>query len=1008
MAMKRWFAVLVAALAACSDNPGTKSGLDAAADASLAADGGQPKQPPSDAGGGNAFDAMPDPAGAGAAGGNPSDASPNPGLDAGGSGAMDAMPSDAGMDAMPSDTGMDAMSSDTGMDAMSSDAAAHDSGDHDTSGETDAAHWPNATVAENAKAGTASWQLSNPAIGREIEGYASVTSVNGGESLDLFVSTAAPTYTVEIYRLGWYGGLGARLLLAAQTRTGVAQTMPVSDADGMVECHWTQPVTVSTQSTWASGVYLAKLTESTAGKQAFITFVVRDDARDADFLFQSSVNTFQAYNNWGGKSLYDYNSTGMTRASKVSFHRPYGLGDNVESAAGLGAGEVLTNFQGKLQVAAAGWEYSMIRFLEREGFDVSYVTNVDTHRNSELLHGHKAFLSVGHDEYWSWEMRRTVEDGRDRFGTSVGFFSGNAVYWQVRYEPETGPGALSHLVGYKDAPPGDPALGTTDANRTTVRWSTPPLLRPEAALHGLEFQDYGVKADLVVADPEHWIFAGTGLALGDKITGLVGYEVDGIRTYPSPGLLRFAHSPWLSVRGMGMSDMVSFSTPSGADVLALGSIQFAWGLDDFRVSGVVDVAPASTAAQTMARNALLRFTAARPALSRSPIVLDESFAAPRDSARWRRASMSEGASAYDPAIEVTQLGERLQITPLTGASGLHHSGYVSARAFDLTNSSVHVEVVQTTSSASAADTTFAIGLDSDNCYRFTVESGTLVMQRKSAGNVTSQTLAYNPTLHRWWRIRHDQTTNSLYWETSADGASWLTRRSETVTLSPKVLYIEVTAGTYEPESAPGFASFDNVQLELLGISDTFDASRNPEHFTPDVVQLGATAFDPLLPVFGFGGQLHIRPMDSASGAHYGGYASTRAWNFSGARASLEVVQIASGAAQTILAISQSASDYARTLAQSGSLSFQVSVAGVLSSIDVPYDPTTQRFWRIRHDSAANQLVWETGPDAATWNEQRRAACQLALDALRAEILAGTATAQASPGEAIVDNFLLAR
>jgi len=264
---------------------------------------------------------------------------------------------------------------------------------------------------ENAKAGTSSWQLTNPALSREIEGYASLTSVPRGGQINLFVNTSSATFTVTIYRMGWYGGLGGRQLLGPTTFTGTKQTIPTPNAQtGLVECNWINPVAVnigfdaSDPTVWCSGVYLAKLTAS-AGKQAYIMFVVRDDARASSVLFQSSVNTFQAYNTWGGKSLYDFQSpTG--RAKKVSFNRPYALNTSTGSTpSGNGAADFLLGGDGG--GFPAGWEYCGLRFLEREGDDVTYCTDVDTHENANLLLSHHTLLGVGHGEYWSWEMRAT-------------------------------------------------------------------------------------------------------------------------------------------------------------------------------------------------------------------------------------------------------------------------------------------------------------------------------------------------------------------------------------------------------------------------------------------------------------------------------------------------------------------------------------------------------------------------------------------------------------------------
>jgi len=158
---------------------------------------------------------------------------------------------------------------------------------------------------ENAKPGTTGWNLTNPATNREIEGYASLTSVNRGGQISLYVNTSAATYTIEVFRMGWYAAAGARRVVSAITRTGVKQVIPVPDrVTGLVECNWSNPYVLAIPNTadstdWCSGVYLAKLTTS-AGKQSYIIFVVRDDARPSSFLQQASFTTYQAYNPWGG------------------------------------------------------------------------------------------------------------------------------------------------------------------------------------------------------------------------------------------------------------------------------------------------------------------------------------------------------------------------------------------------------------------------------------------------------------------------------------------------------------------------------------------------------------------------------------------------------------------------------------------------------------------------------------------------------------------------------------
>ncbi len=255
----------------------------------------------------------------------------------------------------------------------------------------------NPVQVENSLPGTNGWILNNPAQAHEIEGYASLTSVDLGGAISFHVSTVDPSFRIDIYRMGWYTGLGARQLLGGIQFQGIRQQTPSPDVTtGLVDCDWTSQYALTIPDNWVSGVYLAKLTGS-SGKQSYIIFVVRDDNRVSDFLFTSSVNTYQAYNNWGGKSLYSFNS-GIP-AVKVSFNRPYGMGYVPSSASGVGAGEFLTTYAPASETLPTGWEYNAVRWLEQNGYDVTYTTDVDVHERGNALLRHKALLIVGHNEY---------------------------------------------------------------------------------------------------------------------------------------------------------------------------------------------------------------------------------------------------------------------------------------------------------------------------------------------------------------------------------------------------------------------------------------------------------------------------------------------------------------------------------------------------------------------------------------------------------------------------------
>ena len=487
------------------------------------------------------------------------------------------------------------------------------------------AYASNAIQIENAMAGTTNWSLKNPAVNREIEGYASMTSVGIGGTIDFAVSTADSTFNIEIFRMGWYGGLGARLLATVPNLPGQRQPTPPPDpTTGMVECHWSPSYSLSIPPTWTSGIFLARLTGNQSGKQSYIIFVVRDDARTSDILFESAVTTFQAYNFWPGgptgKSLYDWAPGG--RAWKVSFNRPYVLGRSYSPTApgtgtGLGAGEFLTNLQpGPEQgypIPAAGFEYNMLRWLERNGYDVTYFSDIDHHANPALLSNHRAYLSVGHNEYWSMEMRESLVSALAN-GLSLGFFSANTLYWRVRFESSWDGNPDRTMVSYKyDAPAHDP-LYNTNPQLATVRFRDPRLNLPEAALVGVEYFADPIQADIVVSNASHWLFNGTGLTNGSRLAGMLGYEADLVVPGVSPpGIQVLANSPTGQLADdnpVGMScdvtpcnSHVTWYSAGRGFVFATGSIQWSWGLDDYNAPALRPLY-SSIAAQKLTSNVL--------------------------------------------------------------------------------------------------------------------------------------------------------------------------------------------------------------------------------------------------------------------------------------------------------------------------------------------------------------------------------------------------------------------
>jgi hypothetical protein len=469
---------------------------------------------------------------------------------------------------------------------------------------------------ENAQPGDPNWfpsglAASDPTIG-DIEGYASAASVKLGETIDLHVSTRDRLFIATLYRIGWYNGDGARRLLGPGFFAGSYHhnDVYVDAATGLVEANnWPITYRLTISPSWTSGVYAVQLISdgSISGQPhlGYIIFVVRDDSRPSDFLFQTSVNTYHAYNNWGGKSLYAANSTQGQPAVKVSFNRPY--------ADAWGSGDF------------AFWEINLLRFLEREGYDVSYTTDLDTDRDGLTLWIHKAFLAAGHDEYWSAAMRQNIEFARE-LGKHLGFFGANACYWQIRYEssPLTGEDYRT-IVAYKEqAATADPLAldgDPTNDEFITTQWRLNLLghpADPEDHLIGEKYHGGG-NGDVVVAVPDdptfQWIFDGTGLGSGNGtvLKGLLGYETDSATdpdSAPPPGTVLLAHSP----DAVSYSDMTIYQWGTSwawwvppAKVFATGTMQWSWGLDDFDLAGNI----ASPVAQQMTRNVLDCFAGRR-------------------------------------------------------------------------------------------------------------------------------------------------------------------------------------------------------------------------------------------------------------------------------------------------------------------------------------------------------------------------------------------------------------
>lgn len=418
---------------------------------------------------------------------------------------------------------------------------------------------------ENARPGTTGWIVTGTQTPRSIEGFADVTSAAAGTNVNLYVSTTARSFHVEAYRMGYYQGLGGRLVWTSDDVAGVEQPPPtVIPGFNTVQTRWTPSVSIPIDATWPPGAYLLKLVGD-AGEQQYVPLCVRDDASRAAFVIQHSVTTWQAYNLWGGYSLYNGLTAGglafgqgtdgkdfAHRSRLVSFDRPYSQ-DWAQGA---------SDFMGN--------EFPLIFHMESLGLDVTYWTDVDLHEQPQRLLQHRCLLSLGHDEYWSRPMR----DGATwahTVGVNLGFLGANACYRQIRFQPSpVGPNRIQ--VCYKSAAE-DPLFGTDNALVTGPEWAAPPTSWAESQLIGSMYQDVGADADMLVADASLWLWAGTGVTTGQALPHVVQGEYDRFDTaVPGPRDVEiFAHSP-VTNRGPGRySDVTWYTSPGGGGVFATGN-----------------------------------------------------------------------------------------------------------------------------------------------------------------------------------------------------------------------------------------------------------------------------------------------------------------------------------------------------------------------------------------------------------------------------------------------------
>ncbi|MFI1004375.1 N,N-dimethylformamidase beta subunit family domain-containing protein [Streptomyces galbus] len=405
---------------------------------------------------------------------------------------------------------------------------------------------------EAALPGDAGWRIRSQGPPEAVVGYTDKTSVLPGEDIGLYVSTTAPGLRVSAYRVGWYGGAQARLVWRSGRLAGRVQPEPGLDpATRTVRADWTRTALVATDG-WPEGAYLLRL-DAENGHQRYIPLIVRSATGRGRTLLIHAPATWQAYNAWGGYSLYSGGLGGYAKRSlAVSFARPYD---------GNGAEKFLV------------YERAVVALAERLGLPLAYTTGIDVHRDPAVLRGAVSAVTLGHDEYWTPQQRKSLTRARDA-GTNLAFLGANTCFRRIRLE-DAERTVVCYKTDYRHDPlyPRDKALVTTDFREA-------PAPDPESSLTGVLYEGFPVDAPYVVRDAGHWLFAGTGVKPGDSFAHLVGTEYDRITpgSLPSAPVEILAHSPLVCEGRRSHSDTAYYTVPSGAGVFASGTMRWVEGL----------------------------------------------------------------------------------------------------------------------------------------------------------------------------------------------------------------------------------------------------------------------------------------------------------------------------------------------------------------------------------------------------------------------------------------------
>jgi hypothetical protein len=448
-------------------------------------------------------------------------------------------------------------------------------------------------VPENSLPGDPHWQLHNLGTEHEIEGYTGSASVLTGESFPLFVSTTSSGFRVTAFRLGWYQGTGARKVWSSGPVHGARQkSAAVVQPTNTVVTDWDPVVHVPTDD-WPAGAYLLRL-DADSGAQRYVPVTVRSASTAGKIVIKSGVQTWQAYNLWGGYDLYkDAAGAYSNRSLVVSLDRPYDSN---------GADYFLT------------YERNIVKLAEHLGLNPAYVTSMDIAADPHLLDGASALLSLGHDEYWTPEERANVTAARNA-GVNLAFLGANALFRRTRLR-SSALGAAREVVCYKTSYTEDP-LYRKDPTEVTSDWREPPNSDPESSLIGTIYEGYPCDASFVVSSPSSWVYAGTGVSSGTSFPHLVGVEYDRVNpAYPVPRPIEvLSHSPLTCQGASSYGDSAYYTHSSGAGVYNCGTMRWVEAVYGDQPHGIGGSTPDFVRQVT---TNILRAFADGPAASRHP------------------------------------------------------------------------------------------------------------------------------------------------------------------------------------------------------------------------------------------------------------------------------------------------------------------------------------------------------------------------------------------------------